>query len=677
MFTVYRDYYIGDFETTVFEGQDHTEVWASAIVKLNTEDVIIHHTIDDTFSYLKSLKKNVCIYYHNLKFDGQFWLSFLLTKTNLKQALYRVSDKPEDFDFQSNEDMPNNSFKYSISNSGQWYSITIKVHNVFIEIRDSLKLLPFTVKKIGKDFGTKHKKLEMEYEGFRYAGCKITDEEKKYIANDVLVVKEAMEIMMKEGHKKTTIGSCCLAEFRRSDFVYNVCPIKTPKEAFPMMFPDLKEMSLDKEKYGAENVDEYVRKSYHGGWCYLVPEKAQKIKHRGTTADVNSLYPSMMSSESGNKYPYGRPVFWSKNSANLTKDFIPNIIAENPDEYYYFIRIRTRFYIKENMLPCIQIKQNFLYPPREWLKSSDVYDKNTNKYYRFIRRGEERIPTTVTLTLTETDFALIKEHYTLEDFEVLDGCFFNASVGMFDPYINKYKNIKLNSTGALRELAKLFLNNLYGKFATSDDSSFKVATLDKDTGIVKYKTYVQHRKKTIYIPVGSAITSYARNFTIRAAQKNYYGTQKRGFIYADTDSIHCDLKPEEIKGIEVHDKNFCCWKLESCWDIGWFVRQKTYIEHVTHENQIHVKKPYYNIKCAGMPDKCKKIFEMSMENKTREQWEQEKSDEWNKLHDLEKECVLQNRKVSDFTLGLKVLGKLMPKTIKGGVILCSTTYEMR
>ena len=71
----------------------------------------------------------------------------------------------------------------------------IKKNNHFIELRDSLKLLPFSVKRIGESFKTKHKKLEMEYKGFRYAGCEITEEEKKYIANDVLVVKEALEFM--------------------------------------------------------------------------------------------------------------------------------------------------------------------------------------------------------------------------------------------------------------------------------------------------------------------------------------------------------------------------------------------------------------------------------------------------------------------------------------------------
>ena len=57
-----------DFETTVYPGQKSTEVWASAVVEIDTEDVKILHSIDETFSYFKSLKTNLICYYHNLKF---------------------------------------------------------------------------------------------------------------------------------------------------------------------------------------------------------------------------------------------------------------------------------------------------------------------------------------------------------------------------------------------------------------------------------------------------------------------------------------------------------------------------------------------------------------------------------------------------------------------------------
>ena len=76
-------YFVGDFETAVYEGQTSTEVWASAIVQLYSENVTILHSIEETFMYLKKLKSNVIIYYHNLKFDGSFWLDYLINKLHM------------------------------------------------------------------------------------------------------------------------------------------------------------------------------------------------------------------------------------------------------------------------------------------------------------------------------------------------------------------------------------------------------------------------------------------------------------------------------------------------------------------------------------------------------------------------------------------------------------------
>ena len=43
-------HFVGDFETTVYEGQKSTEVWASAVVELYSEDVQILHSLEDTFN---------------------------------------------------------------------------------------------------------------------------------------------------------------------------------------------------------------------------------------------------------------------------------------------------------------------------------------------------------------------------------------------------------------------------------------------------------------------------------------------------------------------------------------------------------------------------------------------------------------------------------------------------
>ena len=632
--------FVGDFETTVYDGQERTDVWASALVEFGSEDVKIFHSIAETYDYImENLPNKSIIYYHNLKFDGAFWIDYLLQGLNFK--LCGVGDDYT-FTYSKIADIKNNTLITTISAMGEWYRLVFKANGKTIELRDSLKLLPFSVKTIGKSFGTQHKKLDMEYKGFRFPGCEITPEEQHYIANDVLVVKEALEIMETQGHMKLTIGSCCLSEFKQ-DYDFG---------DYDYYFPNLYEIPLDSTLYGSENVGEYIKNAYRGGWCYLVPAK-KGVHHNGFTADVNSLYPSVMHSESGCKYPYGKPIMWKGN-------YIPTM----EEDRFFYVRFRCRFRIRDGYLPFIQVKNDLRYKPREMLTTSDIWIERTQRYYSQYRDFKGNILTAyVTLTVTQTDWALINEHYILEDLEILDGAIFYSQKGLFDRYINKYKKIKQESTGAIRTLAKLFLNNLYGKMAASKNSSYKVPLVID--GIVKYGVVEAFEKTPGYIAIGAAITSYARDFTIRAAQANYYGPDKPGFIYADTDSIHCDIPLENVKGVRVHPTDFCAWKIETNWDVGMFTRAKTYIEHVTVADGAPVE-PFYNIKCAGMPDRCKRLMDASLRGVIPEGLPPDALD-----------FVKIKRELKDFDVGLRIPGKLMPRRIPGGVLLVETDFEMR
>lgn len=603
------EYYVADFETTVYKGQQFTEVWAAAVVKLWDDDVEILHSLPEFLDYMYDKKTNIICYFHNVKFDGNFILDYLL-RNGYKWN--RVAEGK----------MLNRQFKCAISDRGQWYSITVKMHNMVIEFRDSYKLLPFSVKRIGKGFQTKHRKLDMEYEGFRYAGCVITDEEKEYIRNDVLVVKEALEIMFERGHQKLTIGSCCLEEFKST---YDKIDYKN-------FFPDLTEVKIDEEIYGECNADSYIRHSYRGGYCYLVKGKENRKYLHGWTADINSSYPSNMSSESGNRYPVGMPKFWQGD--------IPNL----PRQSYYFVRIKCRFKIKEGMLPTVQIKDSFLYSGTDYLTTSDIYDYSSGTYKRYYMRKGELHDTQITMTMTGVDYELFLQHYDVYDLQVLDGCWFRTEIGLFDEYMYKYKKIKESSQGAERELAKLYLNNLYGKFSANDSSSYKVPYINKKN-VLGFEIIEEHEKKPGYIAIGSAITSYARRFVIKAAQANYQGPDRDGFIYCDTDSIHCSGDPKDAKGIKIHPTNFCAWKLESYWDEAVFVRQKTYIEHVTHNDGEPVE-PYYQIRCAGMSEDAKQEF-------------------------------IKEHTVEEFREGLKLKEGLKPIRMPGGVLLVKKGYDMR
>ena len=640
--------YMADFETTVTGKPDQadTEVWAAALV-----EIFAGNDIDDTvyidnsieafmarLNYTTSVvKTDLVVYFHNLKFDGSFIVDYLLRRM--------YSTALDDFTGLWREDkyMSKKSFKCVISDKGQWYTIKVKLNSgYFITFKDSLKLLPFSVKEIGKGFQTKHKKLDMEYVGSMHAGGTITEEQKKYITNDVLVVKEALEMMFADGYDNLTIGSCCKAEYKKTIMD---CDLAS-------WYPSMYNIKLE-DTYGAENADDYIRKSYKGGWCYLKEGCENHVFTDGCTADVNSLYPSMMISRD---YPVGKPVFF--------KGDIPDK-AKKPNTCY-FVRIKTRFYLKQGYLPTIQIKGSPYYQGNEWLKSSDFYHKGV--YYKRIKRAngvvEEIIPT---LTLTQMDYELLKKHYDLQDTEILDGCYFYTCSGslLFGQYINQWAEVKKNSTGAKRQEAKLFLNNLYGKFASRVDATTKLPYIGDDNKL-HYKLLPNvDPDKEWYIPVGSYVTSWARCFTITAAQENY-----DRFIYADTDSIHCTGSGFSLKSIDIHAVNFNAWAIEAEWDKAIFVRQKTYIEHTIREMnktcEMEDIDPYYNIKCAGMGKRPKELLESNLSRKNitiKDKSEQEFFD---------KPLTL-----TDFKIGLQVPSNLKARIIPGGTLLKPQPYVMR
>lgn len=607
--------FCADFETTVYEDQDRTDVWAWAIVEEYTEGVKIDNNISSFMVFLNNLNEAAEIYFHNLKFDGHFILDYLL-----KTPPYKDSFDYEARKFKGSKDLEKMEYNYNISNMGDWYNLSFRNRKgKLITFLDSFKLIPFSLRDAGKAFNTKHQKLEMEYEGRRFPGWLITPEEREYIKNDVLVLKECLEYLHNEGFTKKTVGSCCLDYYKHHMGAYE----------WDDLFCNLYELQLDSTTYGYENAGEYIRRSYRGGWCYITPEAKGKVWENGRTYDANGLYSSVMHSMSGNEYPFGYPTFWRGGIP-------PQAVGKGR---YYFVRFRCRFYLKDGFLPFIQIKGNSLYKGTEHLTTSDALVNG--KYYKYLQdKNGIRIDTKPELVMTCTDFERMFKHYRVEELDILDGCFFSASSGMFDSYIDHFQEIKANSKGAKRTLAKLYLNNLCGQMAKNNDSSFKHAYLENDR--VRFENYLEFEKDPSYIAVGSAITSYAKDITIRVCQANYHPGTGETFLYADTDSAHMTVPPERVKGFVEHDKNLCCWKKESEWEKGWFVRQKTYIETVEGEN---------SITCAGLPKNLK--------------------DEIN-------ENIKQGKmRLEDFDATFEIYGKLRPVTIPGGVTFEKTTFSLR
>jgi len=630
-----------DFETTVYENQTYTAVWSAAMAELFTsEDALIFHSISEWWDYVTNIGEAVILYFHNLRFDGSFILWYFENVLHYKQAFSQNGEEWYELERKKVRDLKNGEYIYLISDMGQWYSINCKINGHLVEIRDSVKILPFTLEKMTNDFDVPHKKLDMKYSGFRYPGCEITEKERAYIKNDVLGLRECIEIMYKGGHTKMTIGSCCMAEFRRT--------LRCGE--FDELFPRLDEIKLNESEYDSPDVDSYIRRAYRGGWCFLKPGRENQVFENGLTLDVNSLYPFVMSGESGNAYPVGKPVFWKG-------EMPPETEADN---VFYYVRFSCRFRLKKGKLPCLQIKKNPFYTSNKWLETSAVTDAD-GKTSDIVDINGKLVAIEPVLTMAKPDFELFCENYDITNLRMLDGCYFRTEIGLFDKYLNFWRKEKETQKGAKRTIAKLFSNNLYGKFGTSPDSSYKIIEIDGETNALNFLSIPEKNKKPVFIAVGAAVTSYARSYIIRAAQENF-----DSFIYADTDSLHLNCGEDRIKGVELDGNKYGRFKIEKRWKKGIFIRQKTYLEFDEE----------FSVTAAGMPSRCKKFLSWSMSGKTPENSDEVRK-EWENMSEEQRQFVLTKRTIEDFKVGLQVPGKLIPKQIPGGCVLKETYFTVR
>ena len=560
-------------------------------------------------SFVKIKKILYFIFTISPKFDGEFIIYWALT-----HGFTHVTDKKE---------IKDNTFTTLISDMGQFYSITLyfkkgnkTVHKV--TFYDSLKIIPFSVDETAKAFGLEISKLKIDYSKEREKGYILTEEEKEYIKNDVLIIAKALNIMFNDGLDRMTRASSALKNYKET----------INKSKFDKCFPNL-ELSLDEE----------LRKSYKGGFTYLNPIYKEKDVGEGEVLDVNSLYPSCMRYE---LLPFGNPIYYEGK-------------YEDDKIYPLYIQMITcSFEIKKDMIPTIQIKSNSLF-----FKGNEYLESSNNEI--------------VSLILTNIDLELFLEHYNVYDLNYECGWKFKGMQGLFNDYIDKWIEIKNNATitdnKGQRTMAKLMLNSLYGKFATSLEAKSKNPYLGDDE-IIHYTIGEKEEKKGLYLPIGSFITAYARRKTIETSQaiKTYsiekYGIDK--YIYSDTDSIHTLLSIEELKKFCDIDKvRLGAWKHEAHFTKARFVRQKCYLEEIYKKQKYHGKPIKLLI---NLQKKCKKHKNINKFNNFREMEIT--------CAGMPKTCYSQVE-WNKFKTGFTCSGKLTFKHVKGGVILVDTDYTIK
>lgn len=550
-------------------------IWAYAIVEIENTENIVYGTNLDQFFEWCKSQTHNCKVFFH---NLKFDGTFLLDWL-LNNGYKWVKDK---------SDRNEKTFMTLISD-GMFYDIEVTFKRQGkklskITFRDSLKILPMSVDKMSKAFNLPLSKLELDYKAYRGPDHILTKEEIDYIKNDVLIVRGALKFMFSQDMTKMTTASNALAEYKR------IIGDKQFSRWFP---PPL---------YDAD-----VRQSYRGGFTYLNPKYASKEIGKGIVLDVNSLYPSVMYYE---LLPYGEGIWYQG--------------EYEPDQHYplYVQSLMANFELKEGHIPTLQMKNNLSFIPTEYITTS----KN------------EMVP----LCLTSVDLALFLDHYKIKDIEYLSGWKYKGATGMFKAYIDKWSEIKIQSklegNGAMYQLSKLMLNSLYGKFGSRTKAVQQIPFLNDD-GVLRFKYADPEEKKPIYIPVATFITAYARNKTIRSAQKVY-----DRFVYADTDSLHL-IGTELPNELEIDETRLGAWDHENTFHRAKFIRAKCYLED-SNEPEVWNTEDYdkkkVKITVAGMPSSCYEYVTYD-----------------------------------NFRIGMEYQGKLTTKRVKGGSVLVDTTYKIK
>lgn len=565
---------------------DDCRVWAWAVCEIGNFENFKYGNSIEDFLHFCAGRENYTLYFHNLKFDASFIIWYLLE--NGYEYIKDVKDRHD------------KSFTCLINEMGAFYSMEIyfkanKKKPNKVTIYDSLKILNFSVEKIAKDFNLPIRKLEIDYKAKREVNHILTDDEVAYIKNDVEIMARALDILFKMDLTKMTIASNAIGFYKKLN------------KNFKLYFPQLD-----------YTIDENIRRSYKGGFTYLNPIYKEVETGKGIVLDVNSLYPSVMKNE---KLPIGEPMYF-------------NGKYENDKLYNLYVQvISCSFKLKSNMIPTIQIKGNLSFIPNEYLESS---------------KGD-----IVTLTLTSIDLELFFKHYDVYDLTFHGGYKFKSIKGLFNNYIDYWSEEKIKAkkdgNGARYLTSKLMLNSLYGKYGANPNVRTKRPYLDEDK-VLRFTFNEREIGNTVYIPVATFITSYARRKTIETSQAirdytiNKYN--KDYYIYSDTDSIHMlELPEEELKQfIDIDDYKLGAWKLESRFIKGKFIRQKCYIE-MDEEGNI-------SSTIAGLPKKLSKIINF--------------------------ENFKTGFNTKDYESEVEKIGhKLRYKYTKGGVVLVDTDFKIK
>lgn len=494
-----------------------------------------------------------------------------------------------------------------------------------VEFRDSANKMPAgtTVLQMGDMLGLP--KLESPRDGFAPGwSADLTDEDFQYVIRDALIVGMMMQRMHRQGHTHATASGDAWASMKA---IYNEHHNTNGFGKWNRTFPKI-----------TLAMDQWLRPAYFGG--VNISQHVGMISDCEIThEDVNSMYPSVMMYD---PLPVGLP----KSSVN-----------PSAEGYALFVmRARMKLTLREGMIPCFRFKHaadRIL----EGMAPTD-YVIDCESWH--------------TLTLTNIDLENFNRFYRIQ---ILPGTVsymaFDSSIGENREYLEHWFRQKAIApkNSVERLAAKLMLNSAYGRFGMSGVEESSTFAWDEGVGdFVITSTEAQSDDIPGYLPYALFVTAHARRRLLDCV----LAVGVENVIHCDTDSVIHKGPPSPMG----HTDALGDWGIESTPHHMFEGGVKRYVE--VHGSEIS-DLDSVTLTCAGVPQKVRDGVPSGM-------WI-ELLDNPDLIHTEGTELGQEHYVVKSEWLRrlLRTAGrdpddmdtrKLLPKRVKGGVILQPTTFKL-
>nr|DAX14742.1 MAG TPA: DNA polymerase B [Caudoviricetes sp.] len=413
-----------------------------------------------------------------------------------------------------------------------------------IKFLDSFQITNMSLAKLAKRYCTTQKMVgDIDYTILRNAtdGKNLTDKEKKYCENDVLILCEFAEYYFNK-------------YISNNELIYTETSIvrHSLKKAFKEQNQITKQDIFEMYPKSFNEYLMYMEYLFAGGWVKSSVDAFGKILSNIKCKDITSSYPAQIAHR---YYPTSK----FKSIKIDSKQMFNNMLNR-----FCCILDVTLFNVKKTTIHSI-------------ISTSKIVNNDAGRI--LVDNGRIAEVEKVRLLMTELDWDIFNKFYEYDKFKIVINSFKIAVRGKLPSYVvstmldayERKEELKLQDKDYFNE--KCFVNMFYGCFVTK---IHKFNYIFKDGSITKeLNDYYKQIRSSVLSPFwGIWCTSWARFQELSAVYAN-----ADCVVYGDTDSVKGHNMPDDYfnnynaeqieknkKLCEKYNKNFELIKELGCWD---------------------------------------------------------------------------------------------------------------